>query len=77
MEPVFLQTNADVMGGTPLFSGSRVPVRTLVEYLQAGETVDDFAAGFPMVGRDMVLACFSRTPSTSTASAVKNVTTIS
>ena len=56
MEPVFLQTNVDVMGGTPVFSGSRVPVRTLVEYLQAGETIDDFLEGFPTVGRDKVLA---------------------
>ena len=38
MEAVFIQTNADVMDGTPVFSGSRVPVRTLIEYLQAGET---------------------------------------
>ncbi len=56
MESVFIQTNADVMGGTPVFSGSRVPVRTLVEYLQAGETIDDFLEGFPTVGRDKVLA---------------------
>ena len=56
MEPVFIQTNADVMGGTPVFSGSRVPVRTLVEYLQAGETIDDFLEGFPTVGRESVLA---------------------
>jgi uncharacterized protein (DUF433 family) len=56
METVFIQTNADVMGGTPVFSGSRVPVRTLVEYLQAGETIDDFLEGFPTVGRDKVLA---------------------
>lgn len=56
MGSVFIQTNADVMGGTPVFSGSRVPVRTLVEYLQAGETIDDFLEGFPTVGRDKVLA---------------------
>lgn len=56
METVSIQTNADVMGGTPVFSGTRVPVRTLVEYLQAGETIDDFLEGFPTVGRDKVLA---------------------
>ena len=39
-----------------MFSGSRVPVRTLVEYLQADETIDDFLEGFPTVGRDKVLA---------------------
>ncbi len=52
---VLVQTSADVMGGTPVFFGSRVPVRTLVEYLQAGETIDDFLEGFPTVGRDMAL----------------------
>ena len=61
-KPVFIQTNADVMGGTTVFSGSRVPVRTFVEYLQAGETIDDFLEGFPTVGRDRVLAVFSRVP---------------
>lgn len=53
---VLVQTSADVMGATPVFFGSRVPVRTLVEYLQAGETIDDFLEGFPTVGRDKVLA---------------------
>ena len=56
MEAVFIETNADVMDGTPVFTGSRVPVRTLVEYLQVGETIDDFLEGFPTVGRDKVLA---------------------
>ena len=39
-----------------MFSGSRVPVHTLVEYLQAGETIDDFLEGFPTVERSKVLA---------------------
>jgi uncharacterized protein (DUF433 family) len=38
-----------IMGGTPCFTGTRVPVKTLIEYLQGGETVNDFLEGFPSV----------------------------
>ncbi len=46
----------DVMGGTPVFSGTRVPVQTLLDYLEAGETIDDFLEGFPTVSRAQVVA---------------------
>ena len=44
------------MGGTPVFSGTRVPVQTLMDYIEAGESIDDFLAGFPSVTRDQVIA---------------------
>ena len=56
MQSAFIQCQPDIMGGTPVFADSRVPVRTLVEYLEDGETIDDFLEGFPTVGRDKVLA---------------------
>ena len=43
------------MGGTPVFSGTRVPIATLIDYLEAGESIDDFLEGFPSVGRDQVI----------------------
>ena len=43
------------MGGTPVLSGTRVPVQTLFEYLEAGDTIDDFLDGFPTVSREQVL----------------------
>ena len=46
----------EVMGGTPVFAGTRVPVRTLVDYLEGGETIDDFLDGFPTVSREQVIA---------------------
>jgi len=46
----------DVMGGTPVFLGTRVPVQTLIEYLEAGETIDEFLGGFPSVTREQVIA---------------------
>jgi len=46
----------EIMGGTPVFVGTRVPVQTLFEYLEAGDTIDDFLDGFPTVTRDQVVA---------------------
>jgi uncharacterized protein (DUF433 family) len=48
--------NLDVMGGTAVFHGTRVPVQTLLDYLEAGESIDDFLAGFPSVTRERVTA---------------------
>jgi uncharacterized protein (DUF433 family) len=44
------------MGGTPVFCGTRVPVQTLLDYLEAGETIDEFLTGFPTVTRAQVIA---------------------
>ncbi len=43
------------MGGTPVFSGTRVPAETLIDYLEAGESIDDFLQGFPTVTREQVI----------------------
>jgi uncharacterized protein (DUF433 family) len=44
------------MGGTAVFHGTRVPVQTLFDYLEAGESIDDFLEGFPTVTRAQVIA---------------------
>jgi uncharacterized protein (DUF433 family) len=44
------------MGGTPVFAGTRVPVQTLLDYLKAGESIDDFLDGFPTVTKEQVIA---------------------
>jgi uncharacterized protein (DUF433 family) len=46
----------EVMGGTPVFCGTRVPVQTLLDYFEAGDTIDEFLAGFPSVTRAQVVA---------------------
>jgi uncharacterized protein (DUF433 family) len=46
----------DVLGGTPVFAGTRVPVQTLIDYLEGNETIDDFLEGFPTVSREQVFA---------------------
>ncbi|HKH50109.1 MAG TPA: DUF433 domain-containing protein [Thermoanaerobaculia bacterium] len=50
-----ISCSPDVMGGTPVFAGTRVPVQTVLDYLEAGETIDDFLEGFPTVTRDQVI----------------------
>jgi len=46
----------DLMHGTPVFAGIRVPVQTLIESLEGGDSIDDFLDGFPSVTRDQVIA---------------------
>lgn len=56
MQQPVISRNPEVMGGTPVFRGTRVPVQTLLDYLEAGETIDDFLEGFPSVTRQQVVA---------------------
>jgi len=55
MKPAVICRRPDVMGGTPVFCGTRVPVQTLLDYLEAGESIDEFLAGFPSVTRGQVI----------------------
>ena len=55
MEPI-VSRSPDVMGGTVVFHGTRVPVQTLLDYLEAGQSIDDFLEGFPSVTRERVIA---------------------
>ena len=45
-----------MLGGTPVFAGTRVPIQTLFDYLEGGESIDDFLDGFPSVSRDQVVS---------------------
>jgi uncharacterized protein (DUF433 family) len=53
-QPVFCRS-PEVMGGTAVFYGTRVPVQTLLDYIEAGDTIDDFLEGFPSVTREQVI----------------------
>ena len=50
-----ISTSPEIMGGTPVFAGTRVPVQTLFDYLKAGESIDDFLDGFPTVTKEQVI----------------------
>jgi uncharacterized protein (DUF433 family) len=56
MKHPIVSRSPDVMGGTVVFHGTRVPVQTLLDYLEAGESIDDFLEGFPSVTREHVIA---------------------
>ncbi|OKH18432.1 DUF433 domain-containing protein [[Limnothrix rosea] IAM M-220] len=45
----------EIMHGTPVFSGTRVPIQTAIDYFKGGETIDDFLEGFPSVTKEQVL----------------------
>jgi len=56
MQNKIVTSSPDVMGGTPVFTGTRVPISTLLEYLEGGESIDSFLDGFPTVKREQVIA---------------------
>ena len=47
--------NPDILGGAPVFSGTRVPVRILIEHLEAGDRIADFLDSYPTVSREQVI----------------------
>jgi uncharacterized protein (DUF433 family) len=56
MKTRVIVADPDIMGGTPVFRGTRVPVQTLLDYLEAGESIADFLKGFPTVTHKQVVA---------------------
>ena len=54
MKAQIISSSKDIMGGTPVFAGTRVPIQTLIDYLTAGDNIDDFLEGFPTVSRSQV-----------------------
>ena len=51
-----IQIDPEIMGGTPVFIGTRVPIETLFDYLEGGEPIDGFLDDFPTVKKDQVLS---------------------
>ena len=63
-------SNPDILGGTPVFAGTRVPVKNLTDYLEAGDPIDSFLDDFPTVSRAMVIAFFEESRAQVTAAAL-------
>jgi uncharacterized protein (DUF433 family) len=59
MKPVILSV-PDIMGGTPCFAGTRVPFQTLLDFLEAGDPLDEFLENFPSVTREMAVAALQQ-----------------
>ncbi len=53
----------DILGGTPVFQGTRVPFQALVDYLEGGETLDEFLDDFPTVSRDAAILALDQASS--------------
>jgi len=53
---VIIHSDAEVLGGVPVFAGTRVPLRNLIDYLEAGDSIDEFLDAFPSVSREQAIA---------------------
>lgn len=51
-----IHCDPEIMGGTPVFVSTRVPLQNLIDYLEGGESVEDFLEAFPTVSREQVIA---------------------
>lgn len=51
-----VHSDPDILGGTPVFVGTRVPVKSLYDYLEAGDSLDEFLESFPSVSREQAVA---------------------
>ena len=61
MSKKIVESSPDILGGTPVFAGTRVPVQTLIDYLEGGESINDFLQGFPTVKRKQIIAFLEET----------------
>jgi len=55
-KPSVVHSDPEILSGTPVFIGTRVPVQSLFDYLEGGDTVDEFLRQFPSVKRDQAIA---------------------
>lgn len=51
-----VHSDPEIMHGTPVFVGTRVPIKNLIDYLEAGDTLEDFLRSFPTVSREQAVA---------------------
>lgn len=56
LKSAMVHSDPEILGGTPVFVGTRVPVKTLYDYLEAGDTLDEFLIDFPSVTRERAIA---------------------
>lgn len=55
-----VHSDPEILGGTPVFVGTRVPVRTLLDYLAAGDSLDEFLDHFPTVSRNQAVTALAQ-----------------
>ncbi|HEU0298960.1 MAG TPA: DUF433 domain-containing protein [Longimicrobium sp.] len=57
--PSVIHSDPEILGGIPVFVGTRVPLQNLIDYLSAGDSVDDFLHSFPSVSREQAVAALA------------------
>ena len=55
-KPTIVHSDPEILGGTPVFVGTRVPVQSLFDYIEGGDTLDEFLHQFPSVKREQAIA---------------------
>jgi uncharacterized protein (DUF433 family) len=55
-----VHSDPDVMGGTPVFVGTRVPVQALIDYIEGGHSLEEFLNDFPTVSRELALGALEQ-----------------
>lgn len=53
-----IKIDPEIMSGAPCFAGTRVPIQNLIDYLEGGDSIEEFLDGFPSVSREQVIAFF-------------------
>lgn len=67
-----INIDPETMGGTPVFTGTRVPVQALFDYIEGGETIDDFLENFPSVKKEYAIQVLQMASQTMTTEKVLN-----
>ena len=71
MSQSVVKIDPEIMSGAPCFAGTRVPIQNLIDYLEGGDSVDDFLEGFPTVSREQVIAFLEEAKARMLASAAE------
>jgi uncharacterized protein (DUF433 family) len=67
MKSALIVSNPEILSGTPVFAGTRVPVKNLTDYLEHGHSIDEFLDDFPSVTRELVIQFLKEARDTLTA----------
>jgi uncharacterized protein (DUF433 family) len=66
-----VKIDPEIMSGAPCFAGTRVPIQNLIDYLEGGDSIEDFLEGFPSVSREQVIAFLEEAKDRMLAAAAK------
>ena len=66
-----VKIDPEIMSGEPCFAGTRVPIQNLIDYLEGGDSIEDFLEGFPTVSREQIVAFLEEAKNRMLAAATK------